>query len=106
MSKITFSNKYLNKQNLVIGTMACLLVIVLMVLQLSNVDMQSGKTQGPRVVGNSGAPKDEINWNNVDLNKLSIPNSIKSELNSNEIKDSTIKLQVLWHTLVIRQFVI
>ena len=95
MSKITFSNKYLNKQNLVIGTMACLLVIVLMVLQLSNVDMQSSKTQGPRVVENRAAPKDEIDWNNVDLAKLSIPSSIKSALNSNEIKDNTIKLQVL-----------
>ena len=95
MSKISFSNKYLSKQNLAIGTMACLLVIVMMVLQLSNVDMQSSKTQGPRVVENRGAPKDEIDWNNVDLAKLSIPSSIKSVLNSNEIKDNTIKLQVL-----------
>ena len=95
MSKISFSNKYLSKQNLAIGTMACLLVIVMMVLQLSNVDMQSSKTEGPRVVKNSGAPKDEIDWNNVDLTKLSIPSSIKSVLNSNEIKDNTIKLQVL-----------
>ena len=75
--------------------MACLLVIVMMVLQLSNVDMQSRKTQGPRVVKNGGALIHEIDWNNVDLKKLSIPNSIKSELNSNEIKDNTIKLQVL-----------
>ena len=75
--------------------MACLLVIVMMVLQLSNVDMQSSKTKGSRVVKNSGAPKDEIDWNNVDLAKLSIPSSIKSVLNSNEIKDNTIKLQVL-----------
>ena len=95
MSKISFSNKYLSKQNLAIGTMACLLVIVMMVLQLSNVDMQSSKTQGPRVVKNSGAPKNEIKWKNVDLTKLSIPSSIKSVLNSNEIKDNTIKLQVL-----------
>ena len=95
MSKISFSNKYLSKQNLAIGTMACLLVIVMMVLQLSNVDMQSSKTQGPRVVKNSGAPKNEIEWKNVDLTKLSIPSSIKSVLNSNEIKDNTIKLQVL-----------
>ena len=95
MSKISFSNKYLTKQNLAIGTMACLLVIVMMVLQLSNVDMQSSKTQGPRVVKNSGAPKNEIEWKNVDLTKLSIPSSIKSVLNSNEIKDNTIKLQVL-----------
>ena len=94
MSKISFSNKYLSKQNLAIGTMACLLVIVMMVLQLSNVDMQSSKTQGPRVVKNSGAPKNEIEWKNVDLTKLSIPSSIKSVLNSNEIKDNTIKLQV------------
>ena len=75
--------------------MACLLVIVMMVLQLSNVDMQSSKTQGPRVVKNSGVPKNEIDWKNVDLTKLSIPSSIKSVLNSNEIKDNTIKLQVL-----------
>ena len=95
MSKISFSNKYLSKQNLAIGTMACLLVIVMMVLQLSNVDMQSSKTQGPRVVENRGAPKDEIDWNNVDLAKLSIPSSIKRVLDSNEIKDNTIKLQVL-----------
>ena len=95
MSKISFSNKYLSKQNLAIGTMACLLVIVMMVLQLSNVDMQSSNTQGPRVVKNSGAPKNEIEWKNVDLTKLSIPSSIKSVLNSNEIKDNTIKLQVL-----------
>ena len=95
MSKISFSNKYLSKQNLAIGTMACLLVIVMMVLQLSNVDMQSSKTQGPRVVKNSGAPKNEIEWKNVDLTKLSIPSSIKNVLNSNEIKDNTIKLQVL-----------
>ena len=95
MSKISFSNKYLSKQNLAIGTMACLLVIVMMVLQLSNVDMQSSKTQGPRVVKSSGAPKNEIEWKNVDLTKLSIPSSIKSVLNSNEIKDNTIKLQVL-----------
>ena len=95
MSKISFSNKYLSKQNLAIGTMACLLVIVMMVLQLSNVDMQSSKTQGPRVVKNSGVPKNEIEWKNVDLTKLSIPSSIKSVLNSNEIKDNTIKLQVL-----------
>ena len=95
MSKISFSSKYLSKQNLAIGTMACLLVIVMMVLQLSNVDVQSSKTQGPRVVENRGAPKDEIDWNNVDLAKLSIPSSIKSVLNSNEIKDNTIKLQVL-----------
>ena len=95
MSKISFSNKYLSKQNLAIGTMACLLVIVMMVLQLSNVDMQSSKTQGPRVVKNSGAPKNEIEWKNVDLTKLSIPSSIKSVLDSNEIKDNTIKLQVL-----------
>ena len=65
MSKISFSNKYLSKQNLAIGTMACLLVIVMMVLQLSNVDMQSSKTQGPRVVENRAAPKDEIDWNNL-----------------------------------------
>ena len=75
--------------------MACLLVIVMMVLQLSNVDMQSSKTQGPRVVENRAAPKDEIDWNNVDLAKLSIPSSIKRVLDSNEIKDNTIKLQVL-----------
>ena len=95
MSKISFSSKYLSKQNLALGTMACLLVIVMMVLQLSNVDVQSSKTQGPRVVENRGAPKDEIDWNNVDLTKLSIPSSIKSVLDSNQIKDNTIKLQVL-----------
>ena len=95
MSKISFSNKYLTKQNLAIGTMACLLVIVMMVLQLSNVDMQSSKTQGPRVEKNSVAPKNEIEWKNVDLTKLSIPSSINSVLNSDEIKDNTIKLQVL-----------
>ena len=95
MSKISFSSKYLSKQNLALGTMACLLVIVMMVLQLSNVDVQSSKTQGPRVVENSDSPKDGIDWKTVDLAKLSIPSSIKSVLDSNQIKDNTIKLQVL-----------
>ena len=94
MSKITLSTKYLSKQNLFIGVMAGLLVVIFLAFQFTNVEMQSKETDIATAVEEASLTSSKFNWKSIDLTEKSIPDSIKIVVNNNDINAKTTTIKV------------
>ena len=86
---VSFLTRYQGKHFFIIAVMGTVLVVLLLAFQFTNVELQSEK----RVVSKE-EHSTTINWKEANLKKLSIPNSIRQELNTVEIKDSNVVLEV------------